>query len=150
MQAAEDGAWLHCGGDSAKVPVQPHSCRSDQRDRTADRTGNNVCVCVSNQSVSATRAPPLVNVKDIYQNLAVGRVSCLYDYTSERHPGLVPVCRQSAPQRDYVVLAARTPPRDQTGEERGQASSATAAGTSLDHETDVEWVSEHARQVRMG
>ena len=109
-----------------------------------------VCVCVSNQSVSATRAPPLVNVKDIYQNLAVGRVSCLYDYTSERHPGLVPVCRQSAPQRDYVVLAARTPPRDQTGEERGQASSATAAGTALDHETDVEWVSEHARQVRMG
>ncbi|XP_067109457.1 protein odr-4 homolog isoform X1 [Osmerus mordax] len=54
---------------------------------------------------------------------------------------------QSAPQRDYVVLAARTPPRDQTGEGRGQASGATAAGTSLDHETDVEWVSEHARQV---
>lgn len=41
---------------------------------------------------------------------------------------------QSLPQRDFVVLAARTP-------ERGDSTS--AAGGSL----DKEWVTEHARQV---
>lgn len=41
---------------------------------------------------------------------------------------------QSLPQRDFVLLAARTPDR---------GDSAAAAGSSV----DKEWVTEHARQV---
>lgn len=41
---------------------------------------------------------------------------------------------QSSPQRDFVILAARTPHREE---------SSPVAGSSL----DKEWVSEHARQV---
>lgn len=54
---------------------------------------------------------------------------------------------QSAAQKDFVVLAVRTPQRDSQGDEkRGPNSSASGAGSSLD-ELDVEWVTEHARQV---
>lgn len=43
-------------------------------------------------------------------------------------------CFQSLPQRDFIILAARTP-------DRGDSSA--AAGSSV----DKEWVTEHARQV---
>ncbi|XP_041697733.2 protein odr-4 homolog [Coregonus clupeaformis] len=51
---------------------------------------------------------------------------------------------QSSSQRDFVVLAVRTPQKDAAGQ--GSPSVSRRAGNSLDH-LDVEWVTEHARQV---
>uniref|UniRef100_A0A674DEY7 Protein odr-4 homolog n=1 Tax=Salmo trutta TaxID=8032 RepID=A0A674DEY7_SALTR len=47
-------------------------------------------------------------------------------------------------QRDFVVLAMRTPQKDTEGQ--GSPSVSRRAGTSLDH-LDLDWVTEHARQV---
>uniref|UniRef100_A0A674DFL4 Protein odr-4 homolog n=1 Tax=Salmo trutta TaxID=8032 RepID=A0A674DFL4_SALTR len=46
--------------------------------------------------------------------------------------------------RDFVVLAMRTPQKDTEGQ--GSPSVSRRAGTSLDH-LDLDWVTEHARQV---
>uniref|UniRef100_A0A674AQY4 Protein odr-4 homolog n=1 Tax=Salmo trutta TaxID=8032 RepID=A0A674AQY4_SALTR len=51
---------------------------------------------------------------------------------------------QSSSQRDFVVLAVRTPQKDTEGQ--GSPSVSRRAGNSLEH-LDVEWVTEHARQV---
>lgn len=48
---------------------------------------------------------------------------------------------QSSPQRDFVVLAVQTPQR----ESEGQLKSSRGSGPLDD--IDVEWVTEHARQV---
>ncbi len=48
---------------------------------------------------------------------------------------------QSSPQRDFVVLAVQTPHRD--GERQPKASK----GVSPLEDIDVEWVTEHAKQV---
>lgn len=48
---------------------------------------------------------------------------------------------QSSPQREFVVLAVQTPHR----ESEGQLKS-SRGGSQLD-DIDVEWVTEHARQV---
>ncbi|KAJ8270310.1 hypothetical protein GJAV_G00112810 [Gymnothorax javanicus] len=51
---------------------------------------------------------------------------------------------QIAVQKDYVLLATRTPPREK--EPESKISSGSTAVTSLDG-IDVQWVSEHAKQV---
>ncbi|XP_056597235.1 protein odr-4 homolog [Triplophysa dalaica] len=48
---------------------------------------------------------------------------------------------QSSPQRDFVVLAVQTPHRESEG-----PAKASTRGSPLD-DIDVEWVTEHARQV---
>lgn len=51
---------------------------------------------------------------------------------------------QIAVQKDYVVLAAQTPQREK--DSQGAVSNGSAAASSLDG-IDIQWVSEHAKQV---
>ncbi|XP_036410341.1 protein odr-4 homolog isoform X1 [Megalops cyprinoides] len=51
---------------------------------------------------------------------------------------------QFSPQKDFVVLAARTPPKEK--EAGGSSSDGGGMVSSLD-DIDVQWVSEHAKQV---
>lgn len=48
---------------------------------------------------------------------------------------------QSSAQRDFVVLAVQTPHRESEGQPK-----ASKGGSPLD-DIDVEWVTEHAKQV---
>ncbi|KAL0964111.1 hypothetical protein UPYG_G00318990 [Umbra pygmaea] len=51
---------------------------------------------------------------------------------------------QNSSQRDFVVLAVKTPQKDTVGQ--GPSYVSRRAGISLD-DLDVEWITEHARQV---
>ncbi|XP_064795526.1 protein odr-4 homolog [Oncorhynchus masou masou] len=73
-------------------------------------------------------------VEKYLSNLSVPGASCV--------TGLI--IGQSSSQRDFVVLAVRTPQKDTEGQ--GSTSVSRGAGNSLEH-LDVEWVTEHARQV---
>uniref|UniRef100_A0A8C7JIX9 Protein odr-4 homolog n=1 Tax=Oncorhynchus kisutch TaxID=8019 RepID=A0A8C7JIX9_ONCKI len=73
-------------------------------------------------------------VEKYLSNLSVPGASCV--------TGLL--IGQSSSQRDFVVLAVRTPQKDTEGQ--GSPSVSRGAGNSLEH-LDVEWVTEHARQV---
>ncbi|XP_024291148.1 protein odr-4 homolog [Oncorhynchus tshawytscha] len=73
-------------------------------------------------------------VEKYLSNLSVPGASCV--------TGLL--IGQSSSQRDFVVLAVRTPQKDTEGQ--GSPSVSRGAGNSLEY-LDVEWVTEHARQV---
>ncbi|CDQ93833.1 unnamed protein product [Oncorhynchus mykiss] len=73
-------------------------------------------------------------VEKYLSNLSVPGASCV--------TGLL--IGQSSSQRDFVVLAVRTPQKDTEGQ--GSPSVSRGAGNSLER-LDVEWVTEHARQV---